>query len=191
MPVRRFFLFIGSFLLLISVAGCGKTATESIHKKVHAKYYDMPTYSAHCIVTAYTKGGQNDYECTIHYNKDDNSYKVISSDMEIAITDDKTTISKGGNVLEAPSSDDDMSIFLNTFFKSYYESESTSLTSKSGDVSDATLLECHVINPTVHTSYMKLWVDNKTAYPLRMQVFGKDDFLNTEVTFEEFTPHKI
>ncbi len=188
--MRKTFLFIGSFLLLISVAGCGKTAEESIHKKVHTAYYDMPTYSARCIVTAFTKGGQNDYECTVHYNKDNNSYRVISSDMEIAITGEKTTISKGDNVLETPSSGDDMSIFLNTFFKSYYESESTSLTTSSGDISDATLLECDVINPTMHTSHMKLWVDNETALPLRMQVYGEDDFLNTEVSFEEFTTHK-
>ncbi len=185
--MRKVFLFIGSFLLLISVAGCGATATESIHKKVHSAYYDMPTYSAKCTVTSYTKGGQNDYECTVNYNKDNNSYKVVSSDMEIDISEEKTIISKGGNVLEAPSSGDDMSIFLNTFFKSYYESESTALTSSQGDISDATLLECDVINPTMHTSYMKLWVDNKTAQPLRMQVYGKDDFLNTEVTFITFT----
>lgn len=189
--MRKVFLAIGSFLLLISIAGCsGQPASESIHKRVHTAYYDMPAYSAHCLVTAYTKGGQNDYECMVHYNKDDNSYRLISDDMEIAISNEKTTISKGGNVLETPSSDDDMSIFVNTFFKSYYESESTSLSASENKEQNATLLECEVINPTPNTSYMKLWVDNKTALPLRMQIFGKDDFLNTEVTFKEFTPHK-
>jgi len=176
---------------MISIAGCsGQTATESIHKRVHTAYYDMPSYSARCLVTAYTKGGQNDYECTVSYNKDENSYKVISDDMEIAIKDKITKISKGENVLETPSSDDDMSIFVNTFFKSYYESESTSLSVAEKSEADATLLECDVINPTAAVSHMKLWVDNKTAMPLCMQIFGKDDFLNTEVSFKEFTLQK-
>ena len=189
--VRKAFLAIGSFLLLISVAGCNSMpASESIHKRVHTAYYDMPAYSARCLVTAFSKGGQNDYECTVHYNKDNNSYKVISDDMEIDIKGETTTISKGGNVLQMPSSDDDMSIFLNTFFKSYYESENTSLSVSDTSGQDATLLECEVINPTPLQAHMKLWVDNKTALPLRMQVFGKDKFLNTEVSFKEFTPQK-
>ncbi len=174
-------------LLLISASGCSTAhEAENIHRRVHAAYYDVPSYSARCTVTAYTAGGQNDYECTVDYDKATNSYSVVSDDMKMNITGDKTVISKGENVLEAPSSDDDMSIFVNTFFKSYYESEKTSLSVAANNDADSTLLECDVINPTEHTSYMKLWVDNESAHPVRMQVYGKDNFMNTQIVFEEF-----
>lgn len=187
--MKKFALAAGVLLLLTSAAGCGSNShtAENIHERVHAAYYDVPSYNAKCMVTAYTAGGQNDYECSVSYNKDNNSYSVVSQDMKIDITDETTVISKGENVLEAPSSDDDMSIFVNTFFKSYYESESTSLSVSGQSESDTTLLECDVINPTENTAYMKLWVSNATALPVRMQVFGKDDFMNTEIVFEEFS----
>lgn len=181
-------MMAGMLLLLTMAVACGSNtpSAENIHRRVHEAYYDVDSYSARCMVTAYTAGGQNNYECSVNYNKDNNSYTVVSQDMKIDITNDKTVISKGENVLEAPSSNDDMSIFVNTFFKSYYESESTSLSVSGKNDSDTTLLECELINPTENTSHMKLWVDNATALPVKMQVFGKDDFMNTEITFEEF-----
>ena len=189
--MRKKFLTPIAFLLLISFAGCNsQPASESIHKRVHKAYYDMPSYSAKCLVTAYTKGSQNDYECSVFYNKDNDTYRLISNDMQIVIESEKTKISKGDNELLVSSSDDDMAIFLNTFFKSYYESESTSLSVSENKETTFTVLECDVINPTSSMAHMKLWVDNETARPLRMQVFGKDNFLNTEVTFKEFIADK-
>lgn len=187
--MKKTALFFAMLLLLISTAGCGGeiSTQENIHKRVHSAYYDVESYSARCKVIAYTSGGQNAYDCTVDYDRKNNLYSVMSDDMKIDIFPDKTVISKGENVLEAPTSGDDMSIFVNTFFKSYYESESTSLSvSAPGGETEATLLECDVMNPSENCARMKLWVSNETASPLRMQVFGKDGFMNTEIIFEEF-----
>ncbi len=177
---------------MINCTGCNsaKNSAENIHKRVHETYYNVDSYSAKCQISAFTKGGQNDYECEVHYDSKSNSYSVISDGMKIDITGDVTTITKGDSVLSAPSSDDDMTIFVNTFFKSYYESESTLMTVSAQD-SDTTLLECDMINPTEYASHMKLWVNNENALPVRMQVFGKDDFMHTEITFVEFNGYKI
>ena len=189
--MRKTFLFIQVFLLMINCIGCSAVpSAENVHKRIHEKYYNIESYTAKCTVTAFTKGGQNDYDCEVCYDSKNDTYTVTTDDMKIEISHDVTTIQRGDSSLNAPSSDDDMSIFINTFFKSYYESENTSMTVSSLQ-SETTLLECDVLNPTENTAKMKLWVLNENVLPVRMQVLGSDDFLHTEINFIEFNGYKI
>lgn len=176
------------FLLPITLASCssGQSDAQSIHHRVHDIFYDVPSYSAECLVSAYTKKGQLDYECTIQYNSENLSYTVLADDMQIYIDDEKTCITKGEDKITAPSSDDDMAIFVNTFFESYYESESTSVFVSGTDSAKTTVLECELINRTEGASRAKLWIDNKTALPTGMQIYGKDEVMNTQVIFKSF-----
>ena len=111
------------FLLMISLTACsgGKISPENVYDKIHSLYYDIQSYKTSCKVSVYTPGGENTYNCDITYNKDEDNYEVVSEDMKIFLTKDKTVISKGGNTLESPSMPEDMYIFINTFFKSYYD----------------------------------------------------------------------
>lgn len=167
--------------------GCSnKDTRENIHKLVHDTYYSPDSYTANCNVYSYTKGGVSEYECDVTYDKVKNAYTVKSDDMEFFINEDKTRISRGENTFEAPSSPDDMYIFVNTFFKSYYESESVSISVSEISSSKTTLLECDVINPTPDSAHMKLWVNTKDVLPVKMQIFDEDDFMHTEIVFNEF-----
>ena len=179
-----------ALLLLFAMfihSGCGsKNTDENIHKLVHATYYSPNSYTAKCSVYAYTKGGVSEYECDVSYDKNKDSYIVKSDNMEISMDEKRTRISRGDNSFEAPSSPDDMYIFVNTFFKSYYESENVSMSVSENSPSETTLLECDVINPTPTSSHMKLWVRSDDALPVKMQVYDKDSFMHTEIVFNEF-----
>ena len=174
---------------MISLTACsgGKIKPDNIYDKIHSMYYDIQSYKTSCKVTVYTPGGENSYDCDIIYDKDAENFEVVSEDMKIFLTKDKTVISKGGNTLESPSMPDDMYIFINTFFKSYYESEDTVLSVNSPEKSDLVLLECSAVNPTEYISAMKLWLRKDTATPVRMQVLGKDGNVSTEIEFKDFT----
>ena len=137
-------------------------------------------------MSAFTKNGKNEYECSVEYDKENNLYTVTSEDMKVAIGENSTVISRGEHCYEAPSSPEDMYIFVNTFFKSYYESESVSISVSEQKGAKTTLLECDVVNPTENSAHMKLWVRSSDAMPVKMQVFDKDDFMHTEITFSEF-----
>ena len=175
-----------SSALLIFFGCSDKDANENIHKLVHATYYSPDSYTARCSVYAYTKGGVSEYECDVGYDKDKNVYIVKSDDMEISMDEKTTKISRGDNSFEAPSSPDDLYIFVNTFFKSYYESENVSISVSEPSSSDTTLLECDVINPSPTSTHMKLWVNKTNALPVKMQLFDKDRFMHTEIVFNEF-----
>lgn len=174
---------------MISLTACSgeKIKPDNIYDKIHSLYYDIQSYKTSCEVTVYTPGGENSYNCDIIYDKDADNFEVVSEDMKIFLTKDKTIISKGGNTLESPSMPEDMYIFINTFFKSYYESEDTVLSVNSPEKSDLMLLECSAVNPTEYISAMKLWIRKDTAIPVRMQVLGKDGNISTEIEFKDFT----
>ncbi len=167
--------------------GCSnKASKENIHKLVHDTYYSPGSYTANCRVYAYTKGGVSEYECDVKYDKENNVYTVISDNMEISMNEDITRITRGENTFEAPSSPDDLYIFVNTFFKSYYESEKVSISVSEISSSKTTLLECDVINPTESSSHMKLWISTSDVMPVKMQVFDNNNFMHTEIVFNEF-----
>lgn len=187
MILRRISFLMSVILLTLSTAGCAGSAkkNENVHSRIHTAYYDINSYSALCSVSAYTKGGRNTYECTVSYQKDNEAFVVESDEMTISLDKNKAVISDGDNVMETPPGENDMCIFVNTFFKSYYESESTSLITSAKD-SDCVLLECDLVNPTKAAAHMKLWINRENVLPEKMQVFDKDDFMNTEIIFKEF-----
>ena len=186
--MKKLLLFASVIILLINSAACGRNTqkTENIHSAIHSMYYDMDSYRADCSVTSYTAGGENTYECDIIYNKQNDEFTVESDDMKLCISKDKTKISKGGNSIETPPNENDMHIFVNSFFRSYYESESTALITSGNSKNNTTLLECDVMNPTSAASHMKLWINNKNVLPQKMQVYDKNGVMNTEIDFKKY-----
>ncbi len=181
--------FVSAVLsLMIILTGCGgeKKANDDIYDKIHSLYYDIKSYSTNCEITTYTKAGQNTYACDVFFDSKENSYQVTSDDMKIHLTKDKTIITKGANTIESPSVDGDMYIFVNTFFKSYYQSEDTAVTVNAKGKSTSHMLECSAVNPTNYISSMKLWVDSKTAMPQKMHVIDSGDNVTYEIVFTKF-----
>jgi len=174
---------------MISFTACGGNTkkNDDIYEKIHEMYFDIKSYTANCSVTAYTQGNENSYDCVIDYDKGMDTYDITSDDLRIILSKDKTIISKGSNTIESPSLPEDMYIFINTFFKSYYESEDTVLSVNAKDTSSSVLLQTSAVNPTEYIDNMKLWVDSQTAMPVKMHVLDKNDNLTTQIIFNEFS----
>ena len=149
-------------------------------------YDNIQSYSTDCLITTYTKGGKNTYNCKVDYNSKEDTYTVTSDDMKFFLTNDKCIISKGANTIESPSVKEDMYIFINTFFKSYYECEDTALEVGTKTPSDTIMLECSIINPTKYASSMSLSLHKDSALPVKMSVMDSDGAVNTEVQFTKF-----
>ncbi len=186
--MKKIRLISSMLLLMISLSACtADKSTDDIYSKIHELYYDIASYSTECTITTYTKSSENPYDCTIDYDKENDSYTVASDDMKIHLTKDKAIITKGQNTIESPSIPEDMYIFINSFFKSYYESEDTVLSVSASNESKATLLECSAMNPTDYVSQMKLWLNSNTALPKKMQVFDSGGNMHTEIEFKSFS----
>lgn len=186
--MKKGLLIFVTILLTAALCSCAATtqSTEDIHAKIHEKYYNIGTYTTNCSITSYSGNVENTYECDIEYNSAESSFKITNDDMIINLCKDKTIITKGPNKLESIASQEDMYIFINTFFKSYYESEDTIINVVSNNNSDVTLLECSVINPSEIASSMKLWINNDNVLPVKMQVFNQKGNVSTEIIFKNF-----
>lgn len=175
-------------LLMIILGACSSQGrkTDDIYSKIHDLYYDMGSYNARCCVSVFNSSSENTYECNISYNKNTDTYEMISDDMKIVLSDEKTIITKGQNTIESPSLPEDMYIFVNSFFKSYYQSEDTSLSVNANEKSNTVLLECSAQSSLKYVQNMRLWLSRDTAMPQKMQLIGDDGNINTEIVFEEF-----
>ena len=152
---------------MINIIGCSnhENIQTNIHNKIHNLYYNIKSYKSDCKITLYTKGGSNSYNCTVKYDHNSNVYSVVSGNMTIVISDQKCIISNGENTIESPPSQTDMYIFINTFFKSYYECEDTAVEVGTKSKSNSILLECSIINPTPYANAMKLWINKESVEP--------------------------
>ncbi len=175
-----------SLMIIFSACSSEKNTNDNIYSKIHDLYYDIQSYSASCSITSYTMAGKNTYDCKIDFDKKNNSYTITSDDMKIHLGSDKTIITKGQNTIESPTAPGDMYIFINTFFKSYYESEDTVAATSNADKSKTILMECSAVNPTDYAWAMKLWVDTKTVLPKKMQILSRDQSITNEIEFLKF-----
>ena len=176
------------FSLMTFFSACSSDADETsgIYGKIHELYYDINSYTAECVVTSFTTGGENSYEMKIVYDKSKQSHKVTSDDMTVEIYNDKTIVSKGDAVIETDSEPTDMPVFPEIFFKSYYQSENTSLSVAAESDSGSVLLECETVNSTKVNSHMKLWIDKKTVKPQKMQIYDDKGNMHTQIDFKSF-----
>ena len=183
---KRALYVICAFVLMITSAGC--SSGKDIHQKIHDKFYSMNSYKAKCELTVHSNKNTSKYDFICNYNAYDESFLLTYDNMEVTINEknNHAKITSGTSVMEVPLKDEDMLIVINTFFKSYYESEN-SIQKTAGTInSGTTLLKCSLITPSKYGSIMKLWIDNKTVLPVKMQVTDENDEVKLETVFKTF-----
>ena len=171
-------------LLIATLAGCTNTQ-DTIHERIHKKYYDMPSYTATCSVTVSSNKTRNTYDVSVWYDRESDRYRIDYDNMSIILGDANAQIKKGDTVMSAPTDDSYMIMLPNAFFKSYYEGENAWISASVANAGQ-TVLECEIVNPPKFASSMKLWIDNKTLLPRTMKVYDKDDNEKINVEYNEF-----
>ena len=103
-------------VLVINMCACG-TSCENMHEKIHAKFYDMPSYVAKCRMTVVSNKTANEYNYTCTYDKSGNRFCIDYPDSSVVLTATDARITRGDSVVNVPSEDRDMLMFVNTFSK--------------------------------------------------------------------------
>lgn len=183
LKVKKALAVLCTAILAITLAGC--SFNKDIHQKIHDKFYMMKDYTAECTLTVVSQKSKTDYDFVCNFKSTDNSYEIVYDDIIVNILKDSAKISKGDAVLDIPVKNEDMLIFINTFFKNYYDGEESVQKTSGTENAGSTLLECCVLNTENAETKMKLWIDNKTVKPQRMQVMNGDN-VKLEVGFKKF-----
>ena len=172
---------------MTTLSGC-KTKeqyTETIHERIHKNFSDIKSYITKCTITIHAQK-DSVYDVKMSYNKDNDTYKMAYDDISIVINNDDAKITKDGMSLKTRSSDAYMPMFLNTFFKYYYAGEESSITVSSIKDFGTTTLETVLSENDDNASMQKMWIDNKTALPLKSEIYTSDGSLYMEIIFKSF-----
>lgn len=175
--------------LVTSLCACGNSS-ENMHEKIHSKFYDMPSYTAQCRMTVTSNKTKNDYEFVSTYDSSLDRFRIDYPDVSVLLTNTDARIVRGDSVVNIPSKEADMLMFVNTFFKSYYVGENASIDASSNTDTGYTLLETELVNPTRYGHSMKLWIRNKDVTPHNMKVYDKEGNETISVVFEKFEINK-
>ena len=173
-------------LLTALLAGC-TVSDDTIHRKIHTRYYDMPSYSAQCQATVVSNKTKNTYAISIIYDSEGERYRIDYDNMSLILTPSNARIKKDNTVMSLPVDNSYLLMLPNAFFKSYYTGENATQPTSSL-MQGCTVLECDMVNPPAWASYMKLWIDTKTLTPRCMIIYDKE--MNEKINIE-YTEFKI
>lgn len=183
-------VIIAVFLaLMTNLCSCGGS-TADMHGRIHSRFYTMPSYTAQCEMTVYSNKTENKYEFVCTYDGTANRYRVDYPDISVILSENDVRIIRDDSIVNVPSDEGHMLMFVNTFFESYYAGESTALSVSGGDNSGYTELEAELMHPTAFGHRMKLWIDNKTVLPHNMIVYDKTGRQTLAVRFNSFEIRK-
>lgn len=173
--------------LMITLCGCESREkySETIHERIHSNFSDINSYTAKCSVTIHTQKDST-YSVVLNYDKNKQSYKMAYDDITITIDSDEAKITKGKSTLKSRSADSYMPIFINTFFRCYYSGEESSMNVSKVKSFGTTTLEAKLSDNDRNSSSQKVWIDNKTALPVKTEIYKSDGNIYMEIVYKSF-----
>ena len=174
-------------VLPITLCGCESREkyTETIHERIHSNFSDIKSYITKCSITVHSQK-DHVYDVQMSYDSDSDVYKMAYDDISIKLEDDSAKITKGDVSLKTRSSDSYMPMFVNTFFKYYYAGEESSIYVSNIKNFGTTTLETPLSQNDTNASLQKLWIDNKTAMPVKSEIYKADGNIYMEIIFKSF-----
>lgn len=184
-------------VFVFSACGSGSLLSDNdmdIYEKIHTYYNNMESYSARVKFTVFSNKTQNTYTAEQKALGNDKFYvKVSSEDSGLSVTTisdgEKTkTVADGTDYsITLPTTEKLNLMFINSFFKTYYSSEDTSLAVNNSDnTGNTTLLETVLSPMTTGAAKVTLSIDNKTLSPVCLTVFTLEGTPAIKAEFSDF-----
>jgi len=180
-------MLIFALVLMTTFSGCNNSQkyTETIHERIHSNFYDINSYIAKCNITVHAQR-DHVYDVTMGYDKDSETFKLAYDDINIVLNSDTAKITKNGVSLKTRSADSYMTMFVNSFFKFYYNGEESSIDVSMSKDFGTTTLETTLSAGDDNAAMQKMWIDNKTALPVKSEICKSDGSIYMEIIFKAF-----
>ena len=185
-------------ILTITTISCSLQRDVDIHTRIYRKYSNVRSFSAEIEVTVTVERTTNTYQMRQYYKSDMFREDILSPE-NLAGT---TYIFAGGTMLVIPpDNNDDIQFkdipetrnytFLPEFFSRYFnaEAEVSSINTELTDIAEddnVTVLEIQLDGNNIYRASQKLWIDNQTLKPIRLETFDVNGTSLITVTFTEF-----
>ena len=192
--MKKFVAAVAAFVLMISLGACGFDGHD-VYKEIYKRYNDMKTFRAVAEVTVVNERTENVYLVRQLFAAPDKFLLEVLEPAEIAgsgyVCKNGEFVIKSGfghnEELMSWSGLAQGSLFVNDFFEEYFKSEETAVNVSKNSDGGATVLECYLSGKNEKQFMEKLWIDNKTFLPIRMETYDINKELVVKVEFKEFT----
>ncbi len=199
----------GTVLLicLVFLCGCSKEKTtrleiakdfskeQTVYEKIQKKLIELETYESEATVEYISNKGRNSYDVvqkcklTGEYRVEVVGPKMVAGN--VTLSDGKTIYQFNPKISARVSvgikeNQERSEIFVTSFIKNYLNSNEVSISVGSFGEGKCTVLEAKIPGAHPYLSTEKLWVDNKTLAPLKLEIYDPDGKERIVVTFKTF-----
>ncbi len=190
----RFFKFsVLAAIFLIIFSGC--TQKISDYDKLQKKLMEMECYSCDAEVKYISNKGESSYQ-TKQLALSDGRYKIETTAPDevkggIILYDGKMIWQYNPQIkskvsLNTPDKPERTQINIFTFLNNMVKSQDVSVESATMDESLYTVFEAKIPGMSKFFSTEKLWLENKSMLPVKLEIYDTDGKTRVEVSFENF-----
>lgn len=182
-----------AFVLMISLGACNSDGHD-VYKEIYKRYNSMETFEAVAEVTVTNERTENVYLVRQLFAAPDKFLLEVKEPANIAgsgyvCKNGEITIKSGFGHDEEVTGWSGLThgvLFVNDFFEEYFKSEETAVhvSKKTGDT--LTVLECYLSGKNDKQFMERLWIDNKTFLPVKMETYDINKNVVVKVEFKEF-----
>lgn len=191
--MKKFVAAVAAFALMISLGACGFDGHD-IYKEIYKRYNNMKTFQAVAEVTVVNERTENVYVVKQLFAAPDKFLLEVLEPADIAgsgyvCKNGEFVIKSGFGHNEEVVNWSGLAhgvLFVNGFFEEYFKSEETAVNVSKNSDGGTTVLECYLSGKNEKQFMEKLWIDNKTFLPVRMETYGINKELVLKVEFKEF-----
>ncbi|MBO5955534.1 MAG: outer membrane lipoprotein carrier protein LolA [Clostridia bacterium] len=191
--MKRCIATILAFVLMISLSGC-KTGSHDVYEEIYERYYNMKSFSAVAEVTVKSDKTENRYVVKQLYEAPDSFLIRVVEPKElegsgVSLQGDQMILNSGFGHNEAfggKLSAGHGVLFVSDFFETYFKSEETSVSAATSKGDSVTVLECFLGGKNEKRFMQKLWIDNETFLPLKLETYDINQNPSVTVSFREF-----
>lgn len=189
----RKFLFLA--MVLLTLTACSEEVETSTYEKIHEKLISMESFSYNAEVKYISNKGETEYEVNI-LGKSTGEYKMEtispkSAKGSIILFDGKMIWQYNPKIdgkISSESSDKQArsEILISSFVENYIKTKNGAVKSGSFDESKCTVLDAEINGKSKIFSQEKLWVDNDTLIPIKLEIYDNEQKTRAVVVFKDF-----
>lgn len=192
--IRRKHLMLLLTLMMTLCACSNRGMSADIYERIYEQYNQLNSYHSKIRMTVTSNKTTKTYVMNQYYKAPDR-YKI-----EILEPEDirgLVTVYSGSNVttiypeiqgkftLMNFTPIDKSYIFISDFFETYYKSEQTAVFMVNKAESRQTVLEANIPGSNIYRFNQKMWIDNNTLRPLKMEIYDIKKKAVISITYDE------
>lgn len=192
--MKRCIAVFSVIVLAISLGACKKTDGHNDYREIYERYNKMTSYSATAEVIVRNERTKNSYVARQLFLVPDRFLSEVTAPKEIegsgfAFRTGELVLKSGNgqNIIIGDVPILNVGVLsVNSFFENYYKSEETAILTLGGAFEESTVLECFLNSKNPNRFKQRLWIDNKTYLPLKMETYDIENKPVVTVVFREF-----